>query len=79
MENQKKSAGIYNHLKKGKLDSNDWNIISKGLCVLNALLNEGIDLQKNTLLSGNEDVSKAKNNVQLYSSIANDILNMLEI
>ena len=78
MENQKKSAGIYNHFKKRKLDSNDWNIISKGLCVLNALLNEGIDLQKNTLLSGNEDVSKAKNNVQLYSSIANDILNMLE-
>ena len=78
MENQKKRAGIYNHFKKGKLDSNDWNIISKGLCVLNALLNEGIDLQKNTLLSGNEDVSKAKNNVQLYSSIANDILNMLE-
>ncbi|MBQ9659487.1 MAG: hypothetical protein IJV31_12165 [Clostridia bacterium] len=75
---QKKNAGITKNFEKGKLDSNDWNVISKGLCVLNALLDEGLDLQKSTILSGKGDVSKTKNNVQLYRFIANDILNTLE-
>lgn len=68
---------IKNSFESGKLTTSDWKYISIGLKTLDRIVNEGIFVQENQLLSGKSDVSRIKKEILGFKELIQDCINRL--
>ncbi len=70
---------VKNSYKSGKLDSKDMKDIATGLEMLRKITNETLRVQVDKLLSGEQDVSRARKEFVGYRDIMGDFLRRLSI